>query len=273
MRIRELSPLHFYYDIIVKGDGMKWKKIKSKTSFKAWVYIILRILVILCMMRQMFQGNILNSLLCIVTLILFSVPTLISDKLNIELPDPLEIIILLFIFSAEILGEINEFYIQFKNWDLILHTTNGFIMAGIGYSLVDLLNRNEKISLSPIYIALVSICFSMTIGVFWEFFEYGADQILGKDMQKDTIIHTINSVTLNPDGKNEVVSMPLESVTINGEDWIEKYGGYIDIGLHDTMQDLFVNFIGAFSFSLFGYVYSKGKDSKVKYFIPKRKKN
>ncbi len=251
---------------------MKWKNLKRKVSFKAWVYIILRILVILCMMRQVEQGNLSNAILCVLTLILFTIPAFIEDKLNIELPDPLEIVILLFVFAAEILGEINEFYIHFKDWDLILHTTNGFIMAGIGFSLVEILNRNStKVSLSPLYIAIVSLCFSMTIGVFWEFFEYGADRLLGKDMQKDTIIQEIHSVTLNEKGKNEVVSVPIESLTVNGQDWKKLYGGYIDIGLNDTMEDLFVNFIGAFFFSLFGYFYSLGKDSSVKYFIPKRK--
>lgn len=251
---------------------MKWKSLKRKISFKAWVYILLRFLVILCMMRQMMQGNVSNAILCILTLLLFSLPAFIEDKLNIELPQTLEIIILLFIFSAEILGEINEFYIHFKNWDSILHTINGFIMAGIGYSLVELLNNNEKISLSPIYIVIVSICFSMTVGVLWEFFEYGVDQVLGKDMQKDTIITQINSVTLNPDRKNEVISVPINSVIVNGEDWVERYGGYIDIGLHDTMHDLWVNFLGALSFSLFGYLYSSGKGKQARHFIPKRKK-
>lgn len=254
---------------MIKINGKKDKKLTAK----AIIYIVLRIAVIWCMIRQLYQGNIANGFLCVVTLILFSIPAFLDEKFNIELPDMLEIIILLFIFSAEILGEINEFYIHFKNWDVILHTTNGFIMAGIGYSLVDLLNKNDKvgIALSPIYVAIVSICFSMTIGVLWEFFEYGVDNVLKFDMQKDTIVQKINSVTLNPDGKNKVVSVPIESVIINGEDWIEMYGGYIDIGLNDTMKDLFVNFIGAVVFSFIGYFYAIGKSKSARNFIPKKK--
>lgn len=249
------------------------KKNYNKLTAKAIVYIVLRIAVIWCMARQLYQGNIANGFLCVITLILFSIPAFLNEKFNIELPDMLEILILLFIFSAEILGEINEFYIHFKNWDIILHTTNGFIMAGIGYSLVDLLNKNEKtgIDLSPIYVVIVSICFSMTIGVLWEFFEYGVDNILKFDMQKDTVVHNMHSVTLNPDGKNEVVSIPINSVIVNGEDWTEMYGGYIDIGLHDTMEDLFVNFLGAVIFSFIGYFYSIGKSKSARNFIPKKK--
>ena len=246
---------------------------KKKFNLKTFIYIALRVSVIICMLRQIQLGNIMNAALCIFTLILFSITIFMEHKLNIDFPDLLEITVWLFIFSAEILGEINEFYIHFENWDLILHTTNGFIMAGIGYSLVELLNKNENIhvTLSPIYVAIVSICFSMTIGVFWEFFEYSVDKYLHKDMQKDTVINTIYSVTLHNDGKNEVVELPIESVVINGQDWTKQYGGYIDIGLHDTMEDLFVNFVGAVIFSIFGYLYTIGKGKYAKNFILKRK--
>ena len=124
---------------------------------------------------------------------------------KVELPTVLEIIILVFIFAAEILGEISEFYLMFPFWDTVLHTMNGFLAAAIGFSLVDLLNRSERtvFSLSPLFMAIVAFCFSMTIGVIWEFFEFGMDQIGGFDMQKDTVIHTVSfGVMLNPEGRN-----------------------------------------------------------------------
>ena len=254
-----------------KGNVNKDQK-KEKFKLKTFIYFALRIMTIICMIRQIQLGNYMNATLCVGTLILFSVTNMMEHKLNIDFPDLLEITVWLFIFSSEILGEINEFYIHIENWDLILHTTNGFIMAGIGYSLVELLNTNEniKVNLSPVYVAIVAISFSMTIGVFWEFFEYGVDKYFHKDMQKDTVINTIYSVTFND--KNEVVKVPIESVVVNGEDWIELYDGYIDIGLNDTMEDLFVNFIGAVIFSVFGYLYTIGKGKYAGNFIIKRKR-
>ena len=252
----------------------KKNKFKKNCNLKAFIYITLRIAVILCMIRQIQLGNIMNAALCVFTLILFSITIIMEHKFNFDFPDLLEITVWLFIFSAEILGEINEFYIHFENWDLILHTTNGFIMAGFGYSLVELLNKNENISvtLSPIYVAIVAICFSMTIGVFWEFFEYSVDTYLHKDRQKDTVINTIYSITFHEEDKNDVVELPINSIVVNGQDWNKLYGGYIDIGLHDTMEDLFVNFIGAVIFSVFGYLYTIGKGKYAKNFIIKRKK-
>ncbi len=238
------------------------------------VFMILRFLVVVVMVLQAFNGNYENVMLCGFTLLLMLVPSFIQLEFRVELPKTLEIIILLFIFSAEILGEIGEFYVKVPNWDTMMHTLNGFLAAAVGFSMVDLLNRSKKYSfnLSPLFLALVSFCFSMTIGVLWEFFEFSMDNFFGMDMQKDTVIHTIHSVTLNPDGRNIPVTIDgISDVTINGKSL--GLGGYLDIGLMDTMKDLIVNFVGAVVFSFFGYFYVKGRGKKtiVTSFVPRRK--
>ena len=248
------------------------EEIKGKKRVAA-VYFVLRFLVIITMILQIFNGDWNSVFLCGLTLVLFLIPSFIDRRLHIELPNTLQIIILLFIFAAEILGEIHEYYLQFPHWDAMLHTINGFLMAAIGFSLIDILNESEKFSikLSPLFVALVSFCFSMTVGVMWEFFEYGMDLFFLTDMQKDTIITSVTSVVFEPSGRNVPVTIPIESIVVNGEVW--NYGGYIDIGLHDTMADLFVNFIGAVVFSVIGLLYIKGrsKGNFVKRFIPRKK--
>ena len=238
------------------------------------VYFTLRALVILTMILQIFNRNYENVFLCILTLALLIVPSFIQVEFKIELPTTLEIIILVFIFSAEILGEIKSFYIVFPMWDTILHTLNGFLAAAIGFSLVDILNNNDRLQfkMSPVFMALVAFCFSMTIGVLWEFFEFGMDHLIGTDMQKDTVINYITSVALDTTNSNRPVTMSgINDVIVNGQ--ALGLGGYLDIGLIDTMEDLFVNFIGAVVFSIFGYFYVKkrGKGRFVKRFIPKPK--
>lgn len=243
------------------------------------VYFVLRFLVILVMIRQIFTANWNNVFLCILTLILFLVPVVIDRKFNIRLPNTLETIILLFIFSAEILGEINEFYLHFAHWDTILHTLNGFLCAAIGFSMIDILNRKEVFhtKLSPIFVALVAFCFSMTVGVLWEFFEFGMDRVFKYDMQKDEILKTIATVELNPSGKNVAVVIDnIEKTIIQSRDnegnlvLTEIDGGYLDIGISDTMKDLIVNFIGAIVFSILGLLYIKNKDEYkfAEQFIP-----
>ena len=188
-------------------------------------------------------------------------PLLIERSLAIDIPPLMEAVIYCFIFAAEILGEINSFYTIIPGWDTMLHTINGFLVAAVGFCLVDLFDRSERFSfkLSPLFLAIVAFCFSMTVGVLWEFFEFGADQFFGTDMQKDFVVQQVNSVTLNPSGLNEVVHVPIESLEVNGEDWMEFPGGYLDIGLIDTMKDLQVNFVGAVAFSLIGFFYVKNR--------------
>lgn len=242
---------------------------EHKSSFV--VYCLLRALVILCMIRQFFNQEYEHVFLCLLTLLLLIMPSLIQLHLRVEFPTTLEIIILLFIFSAEILGEINSYYLKYENWDTILHTINGFLMAAIGFSLVDIINREEKIKfyLSPGFMAITAFCFSMTVGVMWEFFEYGMDMFFGLDMQKDTIVQSFSSVVLDSTNSNIPILVDgIKEVTINGEKL--GLGGYLDIGLHDTMFDLWVNFIGAVIFSIIGYFYikNKGDGEFVKRFVP-----
>ena len=223
------------------------------------VRVILTILVVLCCVRQFMNGAFENVFTCILCLLLFSIPNFISKRFAIQLPVFLQVVIMIFIFSAEILGEVNAYYVRIPLWDTMLHTANGFLMAAIGFSLVDIFNRSERflVKLSPVFVAIVAFCFSMTIGVLWEFFEFGMDMLFHTDMQKDFFVSAIHSVALNPNGHNVPVHMEIQSLLVNGEDWMAAYGGYLDIGLIDTMKDLFVNFLGAVAFSIIGYIYIK----------------
>ena len=243
------------------------------------IYLILRFLVVICMILQIIRGDLNNALLCLLSLVLLFAPLFIQNKYEITLPDRLEISIYLFIFSAEILGEINNFYGIIPHWDTCLHTINGFLATAVGFSLVDLLNKNSKdINLSPFYLFLVAFCFSMTIGILWEFFEYGGDKLMKFDMQKDTLITNVSSVYLNPDNENKpVVVDNIGKTEIFDKDGKLLYvidGGYLDIGLNDTMKDLFVNFIGALVFSFFAYIGLKNnkRSSVVKNFVPIKEK-
>lgn len=243
------------------------------------VFSILRIMVLVCMIRQVFLHNYESFFLSVLTLVLLYIPSWLQVKLRIEIPIGLEISILCFIFAAEILGEINAFYIVIPGWDTILHTLNGFLCAAVGFSMVLLLNDNENLTfdLSPFFLALLAFCFSMTIGVLWEFFEFSMDYFLKFDMQKDMILHTVSSVMLDPNGANHpVVIRDIADVMIVHSDGTKELlglGGYLDVGLYDTMKDLFVNFIGAVVFSVIGFFYARGRGKKsvVSLFVPRRK--
>jgi len=256
-----------------KRRGMKEIRAYAKQRPKVFtVYVILRLLVVAVLVRSAMLKEYESMFVCLLVLVLFMLPSFLERKLKIELPDTLEIIILVFIFAAEILGELECYFIQYPNWDTMLHTTSGFLCAAIGFSLVNLLNKDNRISLSlsPLYMAIAAFCFSMTIGVLWEFIEFSADRLFLLDMQKDTVITTISSVALDATNSNTpIVIRNINDVAVNGQSL--GLGGYLDIGLYDTMEDLFVNFIGAVVFSLFGYFYVKheGRGKLVSSLVPR----
>ncbi len=246
---------------------------EHKSSFL--VFYTLRALVLVILVRQIMLRNYEGAFLCILTILLLYVPSWLQVKLRIELPPPLEISIFCFIFAAEILGEIHAFYTKVPNWDTMLHTLNGFLAAAVGFSMVLLLNDDERLTfdLSPFFLALMAFCFSMTIGVLWEFYEFAVDRFLCMDMQKDTVVNSIYSVTLDPTRSNHVVAIPnIQDTAVNGESL--GLGGYLDIGLIDTMKDLFVNFIGAAVFSVTGFFYARSKGKRktaAQNFVPSKK--
>ena len=228
--------------------------------------MILRLIVVGMLVINLLERDYESAFICGLSLFLFLLPAFIEKRFHIDIPSLMEVVILLFIFGAEILGELRNYYGQYPYWDTMLHTVNGFVCAAFGFSLIDILTRNkqEKFRLSPLYVALVAFCFSMTVGVLWEFFEYGMDMLFHTDMQKDTVIHSLATVGLSNDGSVTVLR-DVSSVALNGETL--PIDGYLDIGLHDTMADLFVNFVGAVVFSVLGYFYirhrGKGRSGRL----------
>jgi hypothetical protein len=244
---------------------------KDKAAFA--VYTVLRLLVIGVMIRSAFIGRWESVFTCFLCLLLFLIPSFIEKRFSLNIPTALEIIAYCFAFSAEILGEIGCYYMKYPFWDTMLHTVNGFMFAAFGFCLVDIFNKHKKFTfeLSPVYMALVSFFFSMTVGVLWEFFEYFADLILYTDMQKDSLVNALHTVILDPAGANNAIHINgIATTLLTTSEGIIEINGYIDIGLHDTMKDLLVNFVGAVIFCMFGYFYVKhrGKGKIASSFIP-----
>lgn len=256
-------------------------KIKRILSFRdmkehkgvTTVYIVLRVIIIGIFVFSIINGRWENTMTCFLSFVLLMIPSFIENKMKIDLPNVLEIILILFVFAANIMGEMGSFYEKIPFWDTLLHTMNGFICAGVGFGLIDILNRNDriKIDMSPLFVCLFSFCFSMTAGTVWEFFEFGMDMLFGKDMQKDTIVYGINSVLLSG-GTNDITRISgITDTIVNGNSL--GINGYLDIGIIDTMKDLLVNFIGAVVFNVAGYFYIKNRGKRAGFisnFVPKR---
>ena len=245
---------------------------KNRISFS--VYVLLYLITLAVIILTALNGDWSGTFTGVLALILFLLPAFVEKSFRIELPTTLEIIVILFVFCAEILGEIGMYYTKYPFWDTMLHATSGFIIAAFGFSLVDIANRNRRmqIHLSPFFLSLVACCFSISVGVAWEFFEFFGDMILRTDMQKDFILSAMSSSVLNSPSQDPIILDSIVQTTITLADGTtHTVSGYLDVGLFDTMTDLAVDAIGAIAFSILGFFYvrHRGKGTLVQQFIPK----
>lgn len=253
------------------GDPAKFNKFIHRLQIRISLnrprfilYTILRILVFAVMIFSFVKGEYENAALCVLALVLFLLPSLAEESLRIQIPAPFEMIIYLFIYGSCVLGEIQEFYILIPGWDTLLHTMNGFLCAAVGFSMVDLLNqKSSRVNLSPAYVTIAAFCFSVTIGVLWEFIEFSMDWTYGMNMQKNTILHSLVLAGGELPGSSGTVAIRhiVKTVLVDGSGREYVVAGYPDMGLVDTMKDLFVNLLGAVGFSLLGYQYIYRRES------------
>ena len=246
-----------------------------RTNKKAYyVYITLLVLTGLFVARSVATGQWESVFVGLLAFLLYFIPPFVEKAAKVELPTALEILAFVFVFCAQILGELENFYIRFPIWDTLLHTVCGFMFAAFGFCLLDILNKGKvnKFDMTPYFMAFLAFCFSMTIGVCWEFIEFGIDRIFLVDMQKDFILKDLYTVTLDPTANNKVIAVKdiVSTVITTADGQVITLEGYLDVGLADTMKDLLVNFIGAVVFSVIGFFYVKkrGKGKFARQFIP-----
>lgn len=180
---------------------------------------------------------------CLLGIVALFIPNIISKKKKIEIPNIMYLVYVIFLYAAIFLGEVRDFYYRVPHWDTILHTFSGAGIGALGFSVVSLLNKNEdiKFSLSPFFVSLFAFCFAVTMGAFWEVYEFSFDGFLGLNMQK----------------------FALEN-------------GTLLIGraaLADTMKDIIVDMLGAFLSCLIGYVSLKYKKGWIDKLIIKTSNN
>ena len=179
---------------------------------------------------------------CVLGVVAFFLPNIISKKTKIVIPTNMYIVYILFLYGAVFLGEVRNYYYRVPHWDTILHTCSGAMLGALGFSFVNILNKHEKVhvELSPIFVAIFAFGFAISLGVIWEIYEFLADGALGLNMQKFAL-----------------------------ENGIQLVGR---AALSDTMEDLIVDSLGAFAMCAVGYISLKYKKGWIEKLLIKIKK-
>jgi hypothetical protein len=135
-------------------------------------------------------------------MVLSFLPALVRRSTHVYLPIEFDLLAVLFVFATLQLGEIRDYYTRYWWWDLVLHTVAGFMMGLFGFILVYVLNREQRLALtmSPVFVGLFSFAFAITLGVFWEVFEFAMDTFFGMNMQKSGLRDTMGDLIVNTIG-------------------------------------------------------------------------
>lgn len=223
-----------------EGLGLfrRWKRLRAECRPLTIYHIMLRAAVACMALWKLSQGRWGSVGLCMLTLALCDIPSLVEDVLKLKVEAPVDIVATLFAVSANVFGEILGFYLRFPWWDVMLHVIWGFLAGLLGCAFAEASQRSRLRTPAAV---LTALGFAALSGVLWEFFEFAMDAVFVWDMQKDAWLSSVNSVLLNPYGLNSAVTVAPESVVVDGVTW----PGLLDPGLRDTMSDLLINFLGS----------------------------
>lgn len=185
----------------------------------------------------------LQSILGIFAMLL---PGWLYRKWGVEIPSFMMILYAVFLYCAIYLGEVRGFYFLIPHWDTILHTFSGIALGALGFSVLSLLNKTDRVpfNLSPAFVAVFAFSFAVAVDVIWEIYEFAADGLLSMNMQKHA--------------------------SAGGQPLVGREA------LRDTMTDLIVDSVGAAFISLIGYIslkFRKGWVEKLLLKVHKKQEN
>ena len=182
------------------------------------------------------------------------------------------ILTVLIIFSAcgGLLGSSYNIYMILPWFDSLLHAVSGILFFAAGFMLGEVFFGKDNVNKHFFGKLAFAIFFSTTVGVAWEFFEYLVSETMGFDMLEDAMVTDIQSYLLS---QSHNVAIELNDITQTvitydgGKEWVIN-GGYMDLGLYDTLNDLLIAAAGTVSIAIVSIIsfYKFPKFNKM--FIP-----
>ncbi|NLY55988.1 MAG: hypothetical protein GX058_05715 [Firmicutes bacterium] len=172
---------------------------KRNEKIRLAIYTILQLSIIIAGIIAIWDREWMNLAFAVFTLFIVNLPSIYERRFKIDIPDDFEVVLVIFIYAALFLGELNEFYFRFWWWDKVLHGVSGLIFGNMGYLIVSYLNQEKKLNveLTPFFVALFSFCFAVTIGAVWEIYEYAMDKFFGFFMQRGSLDDTMIDLILD----------------------------------------------------------------------------
>ena len=158
---------------------------------------IIRITLIGAIGWAIYSSNWIMLFISVLTLFLTFLSEFFEGQFEVNLPGELQIMMVLFVYGAMFLGEVQGYYSKFWWWDILLHAVAAVILGFIGFVILYVLYKSGKIKAKPVTITVFSFCFSLALGTLWEVFEFLMDSSFGFNMQKSGLVDTMGDLMVN----------------------------------------------------------------------------
>lgn len=182
---------------------------RHKNSVTVALYYGVRTLALVASALYLIHGDVPSAVYSALIFLLIILPSILRDRYRLFLPFSLDLALGAFALLSSLLGSVSGFYQRFPYWDAVLHFQSGLLLGVLGFSFVYTLNDHEpkRLSLSPGFVSLFAVCFSVTVSVLWEIYEYTGDSWFGSAMQESGLPDTMGDLILNLAGALIVASL------------------------------------------------------------------
>ncbi len=175
------------------------RKLVSLETVKLVISYFLQITLIVAAGVAFWQHQWLTGASSLLVLLITFLPAIIERNYKVYLPSAFTLSVNIFVYASIFLGDVQSFYDKFWWWDGVLHTVSGIILGFAGFLLVYILNQEARVKLdmSVGLMALFAFTFAITLGVFWEFFEFFMDSVFGFNMLESGLVDTMSDLIVD----------------------------------------------------------------------------
>lgn len=164
------------------------------------IAVILQLAILLLTVMAFIDRLWLTAFSGAVVFLLSFAPAILERQLRVRMPIELTLFTCVFLFASFALGEVRNFYDRIWWWDLLLHGSSALVIGIIGFLVVYVFYMTHRIRVAPVYVAVITFGFAITVGTLWEIFEFLMDWFFGLNMQRSGLLDTMTDLMVNATG-------------------------------------------------------------------------
>ena len=179
----------------------QWLFLNDRSErIQTWLSLLLQLALAAILVAAALEQQYIVVFMASLVLALTFLPALVERQLDVHLPIEFTLANCLILYAAFGLGEISDFYERFWWWDLMLHSFSALVMGLVGFLFVYVFYSTRRIQIPPVYVAVTSFGFAITLGTLWEIFEFSMDWGFDINMQKSGLTDTMTDLMVDAAG-------------------------------------------------------------------------